>query len=199
MHPFDKQKGEVKAIHTIQFSITTHRGCYGECNFCAISIHQGKQIIARSEKSIIEEIQKITRHKNFKGYISDLGGPTANMYGIDCNKRNMSGSCKSKRCLSPVICSQLKNSHQRQLNLLREARKIKGIKKVFISSGIRPDLILEDKEYGEKYLKEILEFHTSGQIKIAPEHSEQKILTLMGKMKPEYIERFKKLFVVNQI
>ncbi|MCX7820536.1 MAG: YgiQ family radical SAM protein [Brevinematales bacterium] len=194
VHPYDRKNGEVKAIHTIQFSITTHRGCYGGCNFCAISVHQGKNIIERSEGSIITEVKNLVHHKNFKGYISDLGGPTANMYGIDCDKRKISGSCKGKNCMSPETCRQLKISHKRQLNVLKQVRKVAGIKKVFISSGIRPDLVLEDKEYGEKYLKEILEFHTSGQLKIAPEHSEQKVLTLMGKMKREYIEKFKKMF-----
>ncbi len=194
VHPFDRKKGEVKAIHTIKFSLTTHRGCYGECNFCAISVHQGKHIVSRSEKSIIDEIKKIVKHKDFKGYISDLGGPTANMYGIDCEKKKRDGACKGKRCISPKICSQIKISHKRQLNLLKEVRKIEGIKKVFVSSGIRPDLIIEDKEFGKEYLKEIIHYHTSGQLKIAPEHSEQKVLTLMGKMKAEYVKQFKEMF-----
>ncbi len=194
VHPFDKLKGEVKAIHTIQFSVTTHRGCFGDCNFCAISVHQGKQIIERSEKSILEEIRQITKNRYFKGYISDIGGPTANMYGIDCNKRRINGSCKNKRCLYPSICKSLKNSHQKLIELLREIRKIKGVKKAFVSSGIRYDMIIEDNKYGEEYLKEVLKHHTGGQLKVAPEHSEQKVLSLMGKTNSTYLERFKRLF-----
>ena len=154
-HPFYEAQGSVKALETIKFSIPTHRGCYGECNFCAIAVHQGRTVRSRSEGSVVNEAEKLTKLPDFKGYISDVGGPTANMYGYECDKKLASGPCAKKRCLYPQICRQLKPSHRPQLNLLKKVRKISGVKKVFVSSGIRYDLILDDKATGLEELKEV--------------------------------------------
>ncbi|MBU4036374.1 MAG: YgiQ family radical SAM protein, partial [Proteobacteria bacterium] len=196
LHPYYKKNGQVRALDTIKFSIPTHRGCYGECNFCAISVHEGTTVSWRSEKSIIREAKQIAALPDFKGYILDVGGPTANMYGFECEKKLSSGSCTDKRCMYPKICLMLKPDHEKQIILLKSLRKINGIKKIFISSGIRYDLLLVDKNYGEKYLKEIILHHISGQLKIAPEHTEDKILNLMGKPGTktllEFVDKFYK-------
>jgi len=195
VHPFYKTQGDIKALETIKFSVTTHHGCYGECNFCAISVHQGRTIRSRSEDSILKEINGFTKDKNFKGIIYDVGGATANMYGFECEKKLSKGDCADKkRCLSDSVCKTLKPNHKRQIDLLRKIRGIKGIKKVFVNSGIRYDLINQDKVYGDEYLKEIVEHHVSGQMKIAPEHSEEKILSLMGKPDKNTLLAFKKKF-----
>ncbi|MDY0327600.1 MAG: YgiQ family radical SAM protein [Arcobacteraceae bacterium] len=195
VHPFYKKQGDIKALETIKFSVTTHHGCYGECNFCAISVHQGRTIRSRSEDSILKEINEFTKDKNFKGIIYDVGGATANMYGFECEKKLSKGDCADKkRCLSDSVCKTLKPNHKRQIDLLRKIRGIKGIKKVFVNSGIRYDLITQDKVYGDIYLKEIVEHHVSGQMKIAPEHSEEKILSLMGKPDKNTLLAFKKKF-----
>lgn len=192
-HPYYKSKGIIKALETIQFSITSHRGCYGECNFCSIAVHQGRRIISRSSESIYSEAVKLTKLKNFKGYISDVGGPTANMYKSECRARTNSELCSDKRCTFPQVCKALKNDHNDQITLLKRIREIPGIKKVFIGSGIRYDLIVEDKKNGNRYLRNIVENHISGQMKIAPEHTEKKVLNAMGKNLPYLIE-FKKQF-----
>lgn len=195
VHPFYKKQGDIKALETIKFSVTTHHGCYGECNFCAISVHQGRTIRSRSEDSILKEVNEFTKDKNFKGIIYDVGGATANMYGFECEKKLSKGDCADKkRCLSDSVCKTLKPNHKRQIDLLRKIRGIKGIKKVFVNSGIRYDLITQDKVYGDIYLKEIVEHHVSGQMKIAPEHSEEKILSLMGKPDKNTLLAFKKKF-----
>lgn len=195
VHPFYKKQGFVRAMETIKYSITTHHGCYGECNFCAISVHQGRTIRSRSEKSILKEVVSFTKDKNFKGIISDIGGATANMYGFECDKKLKKGDCSDKkRCLGSDMCEVLKPNHKRQIDLLREIRNTKGVKKVFVNSGIRYDLINEDKLYGQEYLKEIVTHHVSGQMKIAPEHSEEKILSLMGKPNKKTLLEFKAKF-----
>jgi len=194
VHPFDLKKGGVSAVETINHSITTHRGCYGECNFCAIAVHQGTTIVSRSEESILKEVENITKMKTFKGYITDLGGPTANMYGFECQKKLKLGSCLDKSCLFPSVCPSLKPSHKRQIDLIQRAENIKNVKKVFISSGIRYDMILKDKNYGEKYLKKIIDKNISGQLKIAPEHCDDKVLSLMGKPSSEVLKKFKSVF-----
>ena len=195
VHPFYKKQGSIKALETIKYSITTHHGCYGECNFCAISVHQGRTIRSRSEESILKEAKNFANDKNFKGIIYDVGGATANMYGFECDKKLKKGDCADKkRCLSETVCKTLKPNHKRQIELLRKIRGIKGVKKVFVNSGIRYDLINEDKIYGSEYLKEIVEHHVSGQMKIAPEHSEEKILSLMGKPDKKTLLDFKKQF-----
>jgi len=194
VHSFYKKLGHVKALDTIQFSVTSHRGCYGECNFCSITVHQGKTIQSRSEESIIREVTKMTKHKDFKGNISDVGGPSANMYGFECDKKIKFGSCSDKKCLSYTKCSTLHPNHSRQTNLLKKLRKIKNIKKVFVASGIRYDLILEDKQFGEEYLEELVNYHISGQLKIAPEHVDDEVLKIMGKPSKKYLEEFFKKF-----
>ncbi|MDD5253655.1 MAG: YgiQ family radical SAM protein [Candidatus Nanoarchaeia archaeon] len=166
-----------------KFSVVTHRGCIGNCNFCSISLHQGDKIISRSEKSIIDEITRITKHPEFKGYIDDLGGPSANMYGMDC-VTNCGLSC--------MDCKKLDKSHSKIISLLRKARKVKGVKKVFIRSGIRYDLAMSSKEY----IKEISENHISGCLKIAPEHFSDKVLKLMNKdnfLFDKFMEYFKSI------
>mgnify|MGYP001051469617 CR=1 FL=1 len=199
VHPFYQKDGKVKAMDTIKFSINTHRGCYGECNFCSIAVHQGKVIQGRSEKSILKEAVRLTKLKNFKGYILDVGGPTANMYDIECHKKLKYGSCPDKRCLYSNICSNLKINHKKQLEMLRKIRRIKGIKKVFVASGIRYDMILNDEKYGEKYLRELIKYHISGQLKIAPEHTEDNVLKKMGKPGKKYLKIFKdKFFKINK-
>jgi len=194
VHPFYKRQGHVKALETIRFSVTSHRGCYGECSFCSIALHQGRTIRSRSEDSILKEITTFTHDKAFKGYISDIGGPTANMYGFECSKKLINGSCKNKRCIYPVICPELPVEHSKQIELLNKALKIKGIKKIFIASGIRYDLIFKDKKYGNKYLYNLTKNHVSGQLKLAPEHSEKKILNLMGKPSTKTLIQFRSLF-----
>ncbi|MBA4311096.1 MAG: YgiQ family radical SAM protein [Chlorobiaceae bacterium] len=194
VHPFYLKDGKVRAMDTIQFSITTHRGCYGECNFCAISVHQGTAITSRSEQSIIREANEIVHDPGFKGYIQDVGGPTANMYATGCDKMQTHGICLKKDCVFPTTCKNLDNNHRPQIELLRKLRKIDGVKKVFVASGIRYDMILDDKESGDEYLHELIEHHVSGQLKIAPEHTEDKVLGLMRKPGTRYLTEFKKRF-----
>ena len=193
-HPDCLKDGPVTALKTIRFGLTTHRGCYGECNFCAIAIHQGRTIIDRSEESIIREAKELTNHPQFKGIIQDVGGPTANMYGIECERKRVQGPCRRKRCLIPSACKHLPVNHSRQIRLLKRLRQIPGVKKVFIGSGIRHDLILLDKTYGQEYLEEICRHHVSGQLKIAPEHSEDHVLDLMGKPGAGMLKRFVSLY-----
>jgi uncharacterized radical SAM protein YgiQ len=194
VHPFYAKDGKVRAMDTIRFSITTHRGCYGECNFCAISVHQGTSITSRSEKSILKEANEIVHDPGFKGYIQDVGGPTANMYATGCDKMQTHGICLKKDCVFPATCKNLDNNHRPQIELLRKLRKIEGVKKVFVASGIRYDMILDDKESGDEYLHELIEHHVSGQLKIAPEHTEDKVLGLMRKPGTRYLTEFKKRF-----
>lgn len=194
VHPFYAKNGKVKALDTIQFSILTHRGCYGECNFCAITVHQGKTIQSRSESSILNEAAEISKHKDFKGIISDVGGPTANMYGFECSKKTEHGSCLKKRCIFPETCSKLITDHSKQIDLLKKLRNIKGIRKIFVASGLRYDLIENDRIYGDEYLRELVEHHVSGQLKIAPEHSDSEVLKLMGKPEVGSVFNFRDKF-----
>jgi len=193
-HPYYQKQGKVTALDTIKFSISTHRGCYGECNFCAIAVHEGRTVRWRSPESILAEAEKMTQHPDFKGYILDAGGPTANMYGFECQKKLAHGICTKKRCTFPKICPLLKVDHQPQMKLLKELRRIPGIKKVFIASGIRYDLVLADQFSGRAYLCELLGHHVSGQMKVAPEHTEERVLRLMGKPGKGDLEKFKTLF-----
>jgi len=195
VHPYYRKEGEVKALETIKFSITTHRGCYGECNYCSITVHQGKVIQGRSEKSILKEAKLLTKLGDFKGYILDVGGPTANMYGIECQKKLKSGSCPDKRCLYPQFCLSLKINHKKQIEILKKIRWIEGVKKVFVASGIRYDMLLNDQKYGEKYLRELIKYHISGQLKIAPEHTENNVLEKMCKPDQGYLKRFRNKFL----
>jgi uncharacterized radical SAM protein YgiQ len=193
-HPYYERQGNVAALETIKFSISTHRGCYGECNFCAITVHEGRTVQWRSEGSILAEARQITGLPDFKGYILDVGGPTANMYGFECGKKLREGACTDKGCLYPEVCPSLKADHQRQIEVLKKIRNIEGVKKVFVASGIRYDLLLSDKQWGERYLQEVVEHHVSGQMKIAPEHTEDGVLKRMGKPGTASLLQFKQLF-----
>ncbi len=194
VHPYYAKQGKVRALDTIKFSINSHRGCYGECNFCSIGVHEGRTVRWRSEKSIIDEARQLSEFLDFRGTINDIGGPTANMYGFECQKKLKSGACKDKRCLFPEKCSQLPVHHNIQINLLKKLRQIPGIKHIFIGSGIRYDMVINDQKYGKTYLKDVTEHHTSGQMKIAPEHSEKHILDQMGKPGIDSLLEFKRQF-----
>ena len=193
-HPYYAAQGEIRAQATIRFAITTHRGCYGECHFCAIAVHQGRTVLMRGEDSIVREALGLTRHPAFTGIISDVGGPTANMYGIECPKKIERGPCPRKRCLFPVPCPHLPVDHRRQMRLLARLRAIPGVRKVFVASGVRHDLVLADRGHGRDYLDTLCRHHVSGQLKLAPEHCVPKVLSLMGKPGTETLLRFKDLF-----
>jgi uncharacterized radical SAM protein YgiQ len=195
-HPCHLKDGEVKALETIRFSISTHRGCYGECGFCAIAVHEGRRVRSRSKESIIAEAKEMTAHPLFKGRIHDVGGPSANMYGSGCERMEEKGCCTKKSCISPKVCPLLKSGHAKQLELLKELRSVKGVKKAVVASGVRHDLVLADKKDGERYLKELVTHHVSGQMKIAPEHSEANVLEMMGKpgCDQNALIKFKELF-----
>ncbi len=195
LHPYHRPQGKVKCLETIKFSIMTHQGCWGECNFCAIGVHQGRTIRTRSEASIINEAKEFTTYKDFKGIISDLGGPTANMYGYECKKKLKHGTCDHQRCVdSRHLCSSMRVDHSRVISMMKQVRELPGIKKAFVASGVRYDLINEDKQHGYAYLKEMVKHHISGQMKVAPEHTEQHVLDLMGKPGKQTLIDFKKLY-----
>ncbi|MBM3132686.1 MAG: YgiQ family radical SAM protein, partial [Chloroflexi bacterium] len=193
-HPYYEAQGKVKALETIRFSISTHRGCYGECNFCSIAVHEGRRVQWRSAGSIVAEARRFTDYPDFKGYILDVGGPTANMYGFECERKLANGACPKKRCLYPRVCPSLKVDHSHQLELLRQIRRIEGVKKVFVGSGIRYDLVLSDQSHGKPYLQEVIQHHVSGQMKVAPEHTEDSVLKRMGKPGKGSLLRFKDEF-----
>jgi uncharacterized radical SAM protein YgiQ len=194
LHPFYRKWGGVKALETIKFAITTHRGCYGECNFCSIAVHQGRTVRWRSPASILRQARRLTEFPDFKGHIHDLSGPTANMYGFECQRKLRRGSCEDKRCIYPQVCPQLKVDHRQQIALLDNLRKIKGIKTVFVASGIRYDLLLADEKHGPKYLRDVVRHHVSGQMKVAPEHTEDHVLQRMGKPGRKSLLEFKDRF-----
>ena len=194
VHPFDKKQGAVRALDTIRFSLTTHRGCYGECNFCAIAVHQGRTVQWRSQRSLVAEAARMARDPAFKGIIADVGGPTANMYGYECARKKKKGCCQDRRCLYPEICPGLKIDHGPQIALLRALRRVKGVRKVFVASGVRYDLVLADRQHGVGYLREIVGHHVSGQMKVAPEHSEPAVLRKMGKGGCDALLEFRDLF-----
>ncbi len=194
LHPFYAQHGRVRALETIRFSIATHRGCYGECNFCAIAVHQGRTVSWRSRKSIVSEAKRLADHPQFKGMIHDVGGPTANMYGFECSRKLNKGCCPDKRCLFPEICKAMPVDHGEQLELLQELRGLKGIKKVVVSSGVRYDMILADRKNGLNYLRQLVRHHVSGQLKVAPEHCQDNVLDCMGKPGSESLLKFRQLF-----
>jgi len=195
LHPYHRTDGKVKCLETIKFSIQTHHGCWGECNFCAIGVHQGRTIRTRSEDSIVNEVKEFKEYKDFKGIISDLGGPTANMYGYECDKKLKLGTCDHQRCVdSQHLCNSMKPNHSRVINMNKKIRQMDGVKKAFVSSGIRYDLITEDKAFGYDYLKSLVNHHISGQMKVAPEHTEQHVLDLMGKPGKQTLIDFKKLY-----
>jgi len=193
-HPYSERQGKVKALETIRFSINSQRGCYGECNFCSIAVHEGRTVRWRSQTSILAEAETLTHLPDFKGYILDVGGPTANMYGFECSLKLKQGACQDKRCIYPIVCKALKPDHQKQIDLLRQIRKVPGVKKVFVGSGIRYDLVLADAKNGDAYLREIAAYHVSGQLKVAPEHSEDSVLQRMGKPRKTDLVAFKRKF-----
>ncbi|MBK9578361.1 MAG: YgiQ family radical SAM protein [Fibrobacterota bacterium] len=193
-HPSEAHLGPVKAWETVRFSVMTHRGCYGECNFCAIAVHQGRTIQSRSEESVVREVARMREHPKFKGILSDAGGPTANMYGYECGKKLAKGACEHKRCVCPQTCKTLPVTHEPHLKLLRKLRALPGIRKVFVASGIRTDLLMDDARHGQAYLEEIAAHHVSGQLKVAPEHFDERILGLMGKPGLNSILDFKERF-----
>lgn len=187
-HPVYEKYGGIPAIQEIQFSLISCRGCFGACSFCALTFHQGRIIQTRSHESIIKEAKKITEMSNFKGYIHDVGGPTANFYHPSCKKQLKSGVCKNKQCLWPKPCKNLDTDHSEYLKLLRKLRDLPGVKKVFVRSGIRFDYIMADKN--DTFFKELVEHHISGQLKVAPEHISDKVLSYMGKPENCVYEKF---------
>ncbi len=195
LHPYHRPDGKVKCLETVKFSIMTHQGCWGECNFCAIGVHQGRTIRTRSEDNIVKEAMQFQEYKDFKGIISDLGGPTANMYGYECNKKLKLGTCDHQRCVdSTHLCSSMKPNHSRLMSMNKRVRELPGIRKAFVASGIRYDMITADKKHGYDYLKSLVNDHISGQMKVAPEHTVQKVLDLMGKPGKQTLIDFKKLY-----
>jgi uncharacterized radical SAM protein YgiQ len=193
VHPRDRAAGEVRSIDTIRFSITTHRGCMGRCSFCSIAVHEGSNVISRGLDSIIEEAERMTHHPRFTGIIQDLGGPTANMYGAACAKGRL-GSCTARRCLYPLPCPHFEHGHLLQTEMLKAVRRIPKVRKAFVSSGIRHDLVFADREHGLSYLEELAENHVSGQLKLAPEHCSKGVLDLMAKPGTAHLLEFKAAF-----
>lgn len=187
-HPIYKKQGGVPAISEVEFSITSCRGCFGGCNFCALTFHQGRTVTARSHESIINEAELLTELKNFKGYIHDVGGPTANFRFPSCDEQMQRGVCKNKQCLFPQPCKNLVVDHSDYIELLRKLRKLPKIKKVFIRSGIRFDYLMADNN--DSFLYELSKYHISGQLKVAPEHISDNVLKYMGKPKREVFEKF---------
>lgn len=195
LHPYYAKDGKVRCLDTIKFSIMTHHGCWGECNFCAIGVHQGRTIRTRSEANILQEAKDFNAYKDYKGIISDVGGPTANMYGYECNKKLKLGTCDHQRCVDANhLCKSMKVDHSRNINLLRQVRQVEGVRKAFVASGVRYDLINADKKHGYEYLKEMVKHHISGQMKVAPEHTQQHVLELMGKPGKSELIEFKNLY-----
>lgn len=191
-HPSYEAKGGVPAIKEIKFSLISNRGCFGGCSFCALTFHQGRIVQVRSHESLIEEAKEITKDKDFKGYIHDVGGPTANFRHPSCKKQMEHGVCKTRQCLFPSPCKNLDADHRDYVSLLRKLRDIPKVKKVFIRSGIRFDYLLADKK--QEFLRELCEYHVSGQLKVAPEHVAGTVLSLMGKPEHKVYEEFTRQF-----
>ena len=197
-HPIYNKLGHIPAINEVKFSIISNRGCYGGCSFCALTYHQGRIIQSRSKDSIVEEAKKITQDKDFKGYIHDIGGPTANFYDLACEKQVTKGVCLNKQCLEDKPCPLLKVSHDNYLNVLREVRNIDKIKKVFVRSGVRYDYVMYDKS--EEFFSELVAHHVSGQLKVAPEHVSDIVLEKMNKPKRALYDSFvKKYYDLNKV
>jgi uncharacterized radical SAM protein YgiQ len=182
----------------IRHSITINRGCYGGCSFCALTMHQGRVVQSRSKESVLGEAQKIVKDPEFKGYIHDVGGPTANFYNASCEKQLKSGVCPKRQCLHPTPCKNLIVDHSEYLDVLRTLRELEGVKKVFVRSGVRYDYVMYDKN--DDFFRELVEYHVSGQLKVAPEHVSPRVLDLMGKPRPELFDRFvAKYFELNKM
>jgi len=196
-HPMYERDGGIPALEEVKFSIVSSRGCFGSCAFCSLTFHQGRIVQSRSEESILHEAVEITNLEDFKGYIHDVGGPTANFRRPACLKQLKTGACKEKQCLHPSPCKSLHIDHQEYLGILRKLRKLPKVKKVFVRSGIRYDYIMADKS--EHFLKELLEHHVSGQLKVAPEHISPKVLHDMRKPAGKTFEQFReKFFKINE-
>ena len=191
-HPSYEKLGGVPGIKEVEFSITHNRGCFGACNFCSIAFHQGRYVTSRSKKSIIAEAEKLTHMPGFKGYIHDVGGPTANFRKPSCTFQEKHGLCKGKKCLAPKPCKNLSVDHSEYLDILRQVRSLPKVKKVFIRSGIRYDYLLEDKD--DTFFKELVEHHVSGQLKVAPEHCSASVLDKMGKPHIEAYIKFSRRY-----
>ncbi len=187
-HPMYEAEGGVPAIEEVRFSVIHNRGCFGGCNFCALAFHQGRMVTSRSHESVIREVTELTKLPDFKGYINDVGGPSANFRHHSCKKQAKYGMCPDKRCLAPTPCPNLDADHSDYLALLRKLRSIPGVKKVFVRSGIRYDYMLEDKN--DDFFTELVRYHISGQLKVAPEHCIDGVLDYMGKPHIEVYERF---------
>lgn len=194
VHPFYAAMGMVKTMDTVRNSVTTHRGCYGDCSFCAISAHQGTTVVSRSKDSILAEVERMASRPRFNGTIQDVGGPTANMYGIECTKKMAKGRCEDRRCLVGRPCPRLPIDHSAQIDLLDSISDVDGVRKVFVNSGIRHDMIVADRTHGTEYLDLLVSKHVSGQMKIAPEHVCDGVLELMGKPGRQTLMRFKGMF-----
>ncbi len=195
-HPVYEKDGGIPAIKEVEFSLTSCRGCFGACNFCALTFHQGRTVTSRSHQSLIEEATALTKNKNFKGYIHDVGGPTANFRAPSCKAQLTRGVCKNKQCLFPNPCKNLEVDHSDYLTLLRKLRKIKGVKRVFIRSGIRYDYLVYDKN--DEFFTELCKHHISGQLKVAPEHISDNVLKYMGKPNKNVYQRFsEKYYSIN--
>ena len=196
-HPRYKEK-RIPAYEMIRFSVNTHRGCFGGCSFCTISMHQGKQVLSRSEKSIFKEIKKISELPDFKGILTDLGGPSANMYGMKGKNLNLCKVCKRPSCIFPQVCHNLDRNHARMTNLYRKVDQLPYIKKSFIGSGIRYDLLLSSDPHDEnslnEYMEEVIQHHVSGRLKVAPEHTSTKVLALMRKPSFDLFREFQQKF-----
>ncbi|WP_288479440.1 YgiQ family radical SAM protein [Clostridium thermobutyricum] len=191
-HPIYEKDGGIAAIEEVKFSIVSSRGCFGDCNFCAITFHQGRAVQSRSEESILEEARGITELKDFKGYIHDVGGPTANFRKPACDHQLTIGACKKKRCLTPGVCKNMEVDHTEFLHLLRKVRSLPKVKKVFVRSGLRYDYIMADKD--DTFFKELVEHHVSGQLKVAPEHVAPEALKYMGKPSGKTYDQFREKF-----
>lgn len=187
-HPMYEKEGGIPAIAEVKFSLVSNRGCFGGCSFCALTFHQGRIVQTRSHESLIEEAKQMTKAPDFKGYIHDVGGPTANFRQPACEKQKKYGVCTNKQCLFPKPCENLNASHKDYVELLRKLRKIPGVKKVFVRSGIRFDYLLADKD--DTFLEELCKYHVSGQLKVAPEHISDNVLRYMGKPSNQVFEEF---------
>lgn len=187
-HPMYEKSGGIKAIEEIKFSLSMNRGCYGNCNFCALAFHQGRMVTSRSDESLIKEAKIMIKDKDFKGYIHDVGGPTANFRDLACAKQSKYGACKNKHCLYPEPCKNMRIDHKSYLELLRKLRALPGVKKVFVRSGIRFDYLLADKD--DTFFRELLKYHVSGQLRVAPEHISDNVLSYMGKPSRKTYDRF---------
>ena len=191
-HPMYASEGGVPAIEEVRFSITHTRGCFGACNFCALAFHQGRTVTSRSIESVVREAELLTRLPGFKGYIHDVGGPTANFRAPSCEKQKTAGVCPDRKCLTPTVCKNLVADHSEYVELLARVRAVPGVKKVFIRSGIRFDYLLADKN--PAFFDTLVEYHISGQLKVAPEHCSDAVLRCMGKPGIQVYERFRELF-----